>query len=156
MKLVDCRDLTSDQLNNEAFDVVNFPEGRIEKDVKFLCPIGLEKLSLHGSFSSGDFEYFKIQILGCQAEPCKPKEEIAKKRISFAMIKTSTNTFAKNYEDLVEYSTDVTHDYFLDPTHGQTINMYFIESQMGIKDNQWDLLDVYEEHEERFVEFAHE
>ena len=68
---------------------------RIDGLSRFLCPVGLQELNLQGGISSDNFEYVKIKVNGCQVEPCKPKELIAEQTVSFAMIKTQPNTFAK-------------------------------------------------------------
>ena len=50
-------------------------------------------------------------------------------------------------EDDSEYFTQVTDEsmfYYLDPTHRQMINVYFMESVLNLKDKIWDIFEFYE------------
>ena len=44
----------------------------------------------------------------------------------------------------MQYKQDLTHFYYIDPTHMQMTNMFFMESIISLKDNIWDVFDVTE------------
>ena len=48
---------------------------------------------------------------------------------------------------------DDSNFYYLDPTHRQTTNMYFMESTMSLKENIWDIFE-FTEQETQILELA--
>ena len=55
IKLVDCSQLQKGQSNNEEFNIVDIKKDRMKGLSRFLCPVGLDKLNLHGGINSDNF-----------------------------------------------------------------------------------------------------
>ena len=70
--------------------------------------------------------------------------ELADTQINFVMLNTYPHILGKERKDVVDYGTDVTHYYNLDPTRRQSTNIFFQENTINLKDNIWDLFDVTE------------
>ena len=45
---------------------------------------------------------------------------------------------------MMDYLYDSNHYFFLDPNYRQVHNIYFIESQMNVKDQWWDIFELEE------------
>ena len=45
---------------------------------------------------------------------------------------------------MIEYSLDWKHYYFLNPTHSQSTNIYFVQSILNLKDKWWDFFEFTE------------
>ena len=48
------------------------------------------------------------------------------------MLNAYPNILGEDRTKYVQYSQDVTHYYYLDPTHGQTTNIFFMESMIEL------------------------
>ena len=64
------------------------------------------------------------------------------------------NILGSNHEEVIKYREDTNHFVYLDPTHTQTMNIYFMENTMSLKDNIWDIFEVTE-YEVSIAEHSH-
>ena len=55
---------------------------------------------------------------------------------------------------MIRYSEDTNHFVYLDPTHTQAMNIYFMGSTLQLKDNIWDIFD-FSEYEMNIAEHSH-
>ena len=80
IELVDCKDLLpggpsgTTQSNNLSLSI----EKLAELGSDFLCPVGLETMSLKGYFGSEQFNYVKLKVEGCDLseQECMTDEEL--------------------------------------------------------------------------------
>ena len=47
-------------------------------------------------------------------------------------------------DQVVQYSEETSHFVYIDPSHRQTMNIFFMESTLSLKDRIWDIFDVSE------------
>lgn len=148
IKMVPCND-PNYVSNNSAFSVENILKGR--KDNKFLCPDELESLKIQGNYGAENFNYASITLLGCDAselaesaQECATDEEISEKSFNFAMLSPIPNILGENKEDLLAYQLDLTHFIYLDPTHTQETNIFFMESTISLMDSIADIFKLTE------------
>ena len=66
------------------------------------------------------------------------------------MLKAFPSILGEDRSQVVAYQQDLTHYYFLDPTHIQETNIFFMENTIRLKDNVWDFLELGERDEKLF------
>ena len=60
------------------------------------------------------------------------------------MLNAYPNILGEDRAKNVHYSQDVTHYYYLDPTHKQTTNIFFMENTIEVNDAVWDIFEFTE------------
>ena len=55
------------------------------------------------------------------------------------------NILGTSREEIIRYDQDLKHFYYLDPTHGQQTNIFFMESTISTKDNIFDIYELSEQ-----------
>ena len=89
--MVDCKELLPEgayegHSNNEEFSI-QLLDSMKSQNTTFLCPTGIDSLTLAGDYFSDNFSYFKIQILSCDlGDECATYEEIANTKINFVSL----------------------------------------------------------------------
>ena len=68
------------------------------------------------------------------------------------MLSPIPNILGKNKENLVKYQQDLSHFIYLDPTHTQETNIFFMESTILLKE---DVADIFELTEREVSIFEH-
>ena len=151
IKMVSCSQLMEggmyyQRTNNKAFRVDNLLKGR--KDSAFLCPVELDSLELQGNFGADNFNFVKMRLHGCDNSnidvECASDLEVSQTTFNFAMLSAIPNILAADHTEIVSYSADLTHFYYLDPTHALDVNVFFLESTINLKDNVWDFFEYSE------------
>ena len=162
--MVPCEDLApggkhQDQAlaSNDYFSYRNPLKNR--KPGGFLCPINIEKLGLQGNYGSEVFEYLEISVYGCDQETlpagevCANDADVAYNTFNIGFVSPQPNIAGDDPEEMVVYRTEVSHFYYLDPTHTQTSNIFFQRSILLLKKYIWDFFD-FTEYELEIVEHA--
>ena len=89
-----------------------------------------------------------IKIHGCNLGPdlCLPDEELAFKSVNILLVNTLPNILleSEHSEIYLERTMDLREYFNIDPTRSQNENIFYVDSQMRIKDNYWDIFDLSE------------
>ena len=157
IELEDCA-IVAEQGNHthqrkRIFEQAELLQGR--KKTSFLCPINVESMPISGNFATQLFEYVKISLQGCQLETgCLSDEEISEKTLDLTYLAAYPNILGKNKDEVVRYRTDTNNFVYLDPGHTQTINIFFMESTLTLKDQIWDIFE-FTEYDINIAEHSH-
>ena len=92
---------------------------------------------------------------GCQLsqDECATDEEVTNSKFNMAFLKPQPNIAGDNPDEMIMYLTDVSHFYYLDPTHVQTNNIFLMESTVRLNDNIWDIFE-FSEYELEIIEYS--
>ena len=106
--------------NNEDFSFEQL--FRLKKGgLGYLCPIGVEKMSVQGNFGSESFNYVKIEVEGCdlgEAEgDCMSDDELIFQSVNFVNLRAYPSLLGNNPDEIVAYSLDTTYFKMLDPSY---------------------------------------
>ena len=58
------------------------------------------------------------------------------------MLNATPNILAEDALEIVDYSEDTKHFYFLDPSHAKSENIFFMDSTINFVGNQWDFFEA--------------
>ena len=88
----------------------------------------------------------RIALLGCSLDPrdCAPDEEIAEVSFNVIMSKTTPDVMASSKNDLLSFSFDTRHFYYLDPGHVSEENIFLSQSVLKMQTESWDSFEVME------------
>ena len=98
----------------------------------------------------------KISLEGCKlGSACLSDNEISRISFDFSYLEAYPNILGSNKDEVVRYREDSTNHFaYLDPTSTQTMNIFFMESTLSLKDNIWDIFEAAE-YEVSIVEYSH-
>ena len=143
--LVDCKELLpggayENQSNSQIIDYANIYKGR--RQASFLCPTDIDQLYVQGNFGSDIFEYVKIAVKPCVEGNCVAKEDFPDAGTSIVMTKAQPDIFSKDRETVINYSTEISDYYAIDPLTRQILTMYFYQAEINLRDFFYDIFQL--------------
>ena len=76
---------------------------------EYLCPQGVDELSVGGHYMSEKFDYVKIGLKGCDlGEDCLDDEALKKKGLNLYIMNQYANLIDSDSDDVIESATDFT------------------------------------------------
>ena len=84
-------------------------------------------MKIGGNIGSENFNYVKIELLGCKVEDCFPDKDIIKTSVNFVGLAAAPSLMTGE-EDVVTYTQDFTFFKMLDPNRTQSSNFFFMNS----------------------------
>ena len=149
IEMVKCSELFPGGKYSEFNNNPQFPYEVFLRDAdpeKFNCPIRLDALPIRGKYGDRKFEFIRILLEGCDLGPdeCIQDDNISNQVFNFLQVSTQPNILTRHVEQEVHYSTDERNFFYLDPTHRQSTNIYFMENTIRLKEKVWDIYDFTE------------
>ena len=121
---------------------------------KWLCPYGVKFMSLAGDIDVEDFKYVKIAIKGCQLgkgdglksnpqDECLSDDELSRQVINFLSLSSQPSLRDVDKEP-VSYTVNKTYFKFIHPELTQSTNIFYMNSQVYLNDNIYDIFDIHD------------
>ena len=60
------------------------------------------------------------------------------------MLNATPNILGEDAFEIVDYSEDTKHFYYLDPSHAKDENIFFMDSSINFNNNGWDIFEFTE------------
>ena len=112
---------------------------------KFLCPeITEDSFLLKGDFYAQEFEFIRIQILGCDLvdedgnDLCAPDEEVNETIVSVISTKALPTVGSDKFETMATYSTGIPFLEFLNVDRQSNTNLFYMQSTVSLENNQYN------------------
>lgn len=133
---------------------------RLKDKMDFLCPFGIDSFEVRGGFGLENFDYVKIGVYGCELQDeCLADQQISKQSLNLISLRAQPTLIDEEGAStkgnaVIDYPTDLSYFKMLDPANTQASNFYYTQSEIHIKENIFDVFDLFERRFDFFQEMG--